>query len=120
MPDDFDDHQSGEDLESYSLGRLAPSQTAALERHLLTCPPCRARLQAIEPFNLVHYTNAGPFYSRITHLRTGIFLARHWGTNVEGGKEFRTRRGAQAYLDRTFSRMFPEHICTAWCGATSD
>jgi hypothetical protein len=38
---------------------------------------------------------------------------------MEGGKEFRTRRGAKAYLERTFSQMFPEHTCTAWCGVTS-
>jgi hypothetical protein len=119
MPEDFDDHQSGEDLESYSLGKLAPSRTAALERHLLTCPQCRTQLQAIEPYNFVHYTNEGPFYSRITKLRTGRYLARHWGSNMEGGKEFRTHRGAKAYLERTFSQMFPEHTCTAWCGVTS-
>jgi len=118
MPEDIDDHQSGERLESYSLGKLAPSLTAAFERHILICPGCRAMLKAIEPYNFVHYTSDGPFYSRITKLRAGTFLARHWGRNVEGGKEFRTNAGAKAYLTRTFSRMFPEHICTARCGAT--
>ena len=109
-------HPTSEDLESYSLGRLAVSPTAALEKHLLICLRCRASLNAIEPYNFVHYTNDGPFYSRITKLRTGMFLARHWGQNLEGGKEFRTYKSAKAYLARTFSQMFPKHICTAWCG----
>jgi len=119
MQADNNDHQSGEDLESYSLGKLAPSRTAALERHLLICQRCRAKLNAIEPYNFVHYTSDGRFYSRVTKLRTGTFIARHWGRSLEGGKEFRTRRGAQAYLARTFHRMFQEHICTARCGATN-
>ena len=119
MQEDIAGHRSGEDLESYSLGRLAAARTAALERHLLTCPRCRAKLHAIEPYNFVHYTNAGPFYSRITKLRTGMFVARHWGRDLEGGKEFRTHKGAKAYLARTFARLFPEHICTAWCGAAN-
>jgi len=116
---DIEAHQSGEDVESYSLGRLSPSRAAALERHLLICQRCRAKLNAIEPYNFVHYTSDGPFYSRLTKLSTGMFLARHWGRSVEGGKEFRTRQGAKAHLARTFSRMFPEHICTARCGATN-
>jgi len=120
MSGDFDDHQSAEDLESYSLGRLVSKQLEILERHLLTCPECRAKLKAIEPYNFVHYTKDGPFYSRITKLHTGIFLARHWGQALEGGREFRTRRAALAYLTRTFLRMFPEHVCSAWCGPTVD
>jgi hypothetical protein len=118
MQEDIADHQSGEDLESYSLRKLAPSRTGTFEQHLLFCQRCRAKLNAIEPYNFVHYTSDGPFYSRITKLRTGTFIARHWGRNLEGGKEFRTRKGAKAYLARTFSRMFPEHTCTARCGAT--
>ena len=119
MQADIDAHESGEDLECYSLGRLAPSRAAAVERHLLICQRCLAKLNAIEPYNFVHYTSDGPFYSRITKLRTGTFIARHWGRSLEGGKEFRTRKGAKAYLARTFSRMFPEHACTARCGATN-
>jgi len=114
----IDDHKSLEELESYSLGKVAPSQLAALEEHLLICGQCRAKLAAIEPFSYVHYTKDGPVYSRITSLRTGAFFARHWGRNLEGGKEFRMRARAKAYLLRSFSEMFPEHICTARCGPT--
>jgi len=111
-------HKSEEGLESYSLGRLAPSHVAALEEHLLICERCRAKLADIEPFNVVHYTSDGPFYFRITRLRTGTFFARHWGRNLEGGKEFRTRASAKTYLEASFFQMFPEHICTSRCGPT--
>jgi hypothetical protein len=113
-----DDHQTGEDLESYSLGRLALSPMPGFEEHLLICQRCRAKLNAIEPYSVIHYTRDGPFYSRITKLRTGTLFARQWGRSLEGGKEFHTCDGAKAYLMRTFSRMFPEHACTARCGAT--
>jgi len=114
----IDDHISASELESYSLGRLSPSPVAALEEHLLICERCRDRLTGIEPYNFVHYTIEGPFYSRITRLRTGSFFARHWGLSLRGGKEFRSRQGARAYLARTFAQMFPEHTCSELCGPT--
>jgi len=111
-------HQSKGDLETYSLGRLAPDKIALFEQHLLICARCRDRLHAIEPYNLVHFTADGPFYSRVTKLRTGRFLARHWGQSLEGGKEFSTLAAAKRYLERTFIQMFPEHVCTERCGPT--
>ncbi len=117
MPD-TEQHQSKEDLETYSLGRLAPDRIVSLEQHLLICARCRTRLHAIEPYNFVHYTIDGPFYSRVTKLRTGRFLARHWGQSLEGGKEFRSEQSAKTYLERTFVQLFPEHVCTPRCGPT--
>ncbi|HXM43381.1 MAG TPA: hypothetical protein VN924_19250 [Bryobacteraceae bacterium] len=116
---DIDGHQSDEDLESYSLGRLASSRTAALEQHLLVCPTCRTELDAIELYNFVHYTREGPFYSRVTKLRTGKLFARHWSRSLEVGKEFRTHHEAKAYPALTFCQMFPHHVCTARCGSTA-
>jgi hypothetical protein len=117
--EDVGGHQSGGDLESYSLGRLAASLTAAFEWHLLICQGCRTELTAIETYNFVHYTGDGPFHSRITKLRTGRVFARHWGRIMEGGKEFRTCGRAKAFLVRTFVLIFPEHACTARCGSTN-
>ena len=113
-----DQHQTAEDLENYSLGRLATSRLCGLECHLLICQPCRERLNAIEPYNFIHYTREGPFYSRVTMLRTGALFARHWGRGLEGGKEFETHAYAEKYLVRSFSLLFPAHACTARCGAT--
>jgi hypothetical protein len=112
-------HRSPEELEDYSLGRLDAPQTAALEEHLLICPECTRKLVGIEPYNFVHYTPEGPFYSRITSLRNGAFFARHWGRNLQGGKEFQTRAGARAYLTRSFSQMFRGHVCSSRCGSTA-
>jgi hypothetical protein len=117
MQGSADDHQTAMDLESYSLGRTIPSRLEYFERHLLVCVRCQAELDSIEPYNYIHYTRDGPFYSRITKLRTGKYLARHWGRSLEGGKEFRTCDGAKGYLVRSFFRIFREHACTARCGA---
>lgn len=119
MPNRSDQHQTPEDLENYSLRKLPPPSTARLEEHLLICPQCRDQLSAIEPYSFVHYTSDGAIHSRVTRLRSGIFAARHWGRRLEGGKEFKSRKAARAYLIRTFFQMFPEHVCTPRCGATS-
>jgi len=111
-------HSTEEELESYSLGSLSSARTAVLEEHLLLCANCRARLDRMEPYNYVHYTKDGPFYSRVTRQRNGTFFARHWGRSVKGGKEFRSRQGARAYLMRSFRQMFPEHVCGKDCGST--
>ena len=112
-------HGSEEELESYSMGRLGAFRTAAIEEHLLICRQCTEGLLAIETFSYIHYTRQGPVYSRITKLKSGAFFARHWGRDLDGGKEFRTRSGAKGYLTRSFSQMFPEHVCSSRCGWTS-
>jgi hypothetical protein len=83
------------------------------------CGQCRTELNAIEPYNFVHYTREGPFYSRVTKLRTGRLFARHWSRSLEVGKEFRTHHEAKAYPAITFGQMFPHHVCTARCGTTA-
>jgi|HubBroStandDraft_1064217.scaffolds.fasta_scaffold77043_3 hypothetical protein len=87
----IDDCQSREDLENYSLERLTPSRIPALEEHLLVCAQCRAELDTIEPCNFVHHTPVGPFYARVTKLRTGGWYGHFWGWNLDIGKEFRAR-----------------------------
>ena len=79
-------------LEEYSLCELAESRVAAVEEQLLVCHFCRARLEAIEPVNFVHFTEDGPVYSRATKLTTGKVMARHWGKDLEGGKVCEPRK----------------------------
>ena len=112
-------HWSANQVQNYSLGLLEDAIASELEEHLLICGQCVAALTAIEPFNFIHYTKDGPFYSRVTRLATGKFFARHWGRRIEGGREFRSSAGAKAYLSRSFEEMFPEHVCTANCGPAS-
>lgn len=41
------DHISEEDLELYCLGRASNRQLASIEEHLLSCPECVERVQAM-------------------------------------------------------------------------
>ena len=102
-------------LEEYSLRALAESSLAAVEEHLLVCDRCRRRLERIEPVNDIHYTDDGPVYARATRLRSGEVMARHWGTDLQGGRAFWSISAAKRYLTESFSQMFPEHSCDDLC-----
>src|ERR1035438_2534470 len=91
----IEEHIGAATLERYSLGEFGPAALeAVVEGHLLICAACRDRLAAIEPFNTVHSTPDGPFYSRITQLRDGSFAARHWGRQIDGGRRYADLAGA--------------------------
>ena len=94
-------------LYSFSVGSLAPPLLSGLERRLLVCRRCLERLSAIEPCSFVHYTGDGPFYSRVTLLRTGMLFARHWGRSLEGGRRFRTHEAAKTGLNAVLPSMTP-------------
>lgn len=114
---DIQSHLSDGTLEDYSLEKLVGPGLAAVEEHLLVCGPCRDRLERIEPVNYLHYTPDGPVYSRVTRLTTGEAMARHWGSDLHGGRIFGNVRDATRYLNDTFSQMYPEHICDHACGS---
>ena len=103
-------------LEGYSLQELGPEALDTAECHLLICATCRNRLAGIEPFNTVHYTKDGSFYSRVTQLRDGSFTARHWGCQIDGGGRYPDLAAACKYLVDSFAQMFPEHECGEACG----
>ncbi|HZT33812.1 MAG TPA: zf-HC2 domain-containing protein [Bryobacteraceae bacterium] len=129
-------HPSKDALEQYSLGRMTPSDAAALEEHLLLCESCRTQLAQFDLFrdalrsalqvassfpsdrslDVVHHTADGPVYSRSVKLKKGRWLAVHEGPNLQGGRTCKTLREANEYLFRSFVEMFPEHRCTAECG----
>ncbi len=50
MPAGFDWHPSEEDLERYSIGKLAEEQLASLEEHLLVCETCQERLSEVDAY----------------------------------------------------------------------
>jgi len=116
----MDEHISQKSLEEYSLDKMVDASVVKIEEHLLICQFCRARLEAMEPFNYVHFTADGPIYSRITRLATGEVMARHWGKDLRGGKLFRTVSEGKRYLTASFAQMFPEHTCGAKCGPTRE
>jgi len=102
-------------IECYSLEQLGSDDREAVERHLRICAGCRDRLVGVEPFNTIHYTPEGPFYSRITQLRDGSFHARHWGCQIDGGDNYLDLDAARTYLLESFVQMFPEHECGKAC-----
>ena len=120
MQGSVEKHIDAATLEQYSLRKLGPEAQKVAECHLLICPPCCERLAGIEPFNIVHYTEEGLFYSRITHLRDGSFCARHWGCQIDGGSSYPDFDGACNYLLESFAHLFPEHECVEACGGTSE
>ena len=81
----MEEHIPEKSLEEYSLDTMGTS-VWAVEEHLLICDSCRQRLEAIEPFNYVHFTADGPIYSRLTRLPNGAIMARHWGWDLQGGR----------------------------------
>jgi len=119
MHGSVEEHIGAATLQGYSLQELGPEALEAAECHLLVCSRCRNRLAGIEPFNAVHYTQDGPFYSRITKSRDGSFCARHWGCQIDGGCRHPDLAAACKYLADSFAQMFPEHECGRECGDTS-
>jgi len=112
----MEDHISEETLEGYSLDQLAEGRAGQIKQHLRACSRCRVALEGIEPFNSVHYTVDGPVYSRVTRLTTGKVMARHWGVDLWGGKDFTNAAAARRFLSRSFAQMFPEHHGGDRCG----
>jgi hypothetical protein len=110
-------HLSDGSLEEYSLDSLPESSLAAVEEHLLVCDQCRARLEAIEPINYIHYTDDGLVYESATKLTTGRVMARHLGQDLHAGRAFGSFSAAKRYLSESFSQMFPKHICNGLCGS---
>ena len=119
MHGSVEEHIGAATLVDYSVQELGPEALEAAECHLLICAACQKRLAGIEPFNTVHYTKDGLFYSRITQLRDGSFAAHHWGCQIEGGGRYPDLAAACKYLVDSFAQMFPEHECVEGCGDTT-
>jgi len=115
-----DEHLDAAALEAYSLQRLDTLAIHGAECHLLVCADCCDRLKGIEPFSTIHYTQDGPFYSRVTQLRDGSFWAHNWGYQIHGGWQYSDVLEARKYLVDSFVQMFPEHECGKACGGTTD
>ncbi len=52
-------HADDETLERYSIGKLAEPELGRLEEHLLLCPQCKERAEAVDQF-LVSFRNVAP------------------------------------------------------------
>ncbi len=124
-------HPREEALESYAMGRLSGPRLARLEEHLLICQRCRRRLdqadsflkavqgaaaKLLDSFVFVHDTESGPVNLAVVKSPEYLWVARFWGADLEGMREFGGPREAYLYLKRSFAEMFPSHRCTPRCG----
>ena len=129
-----DTHPRPSELQALSMGRLPTVESLRVQKHLFECPACLHRLLEMEVLNelaeelnshvpkpdrrkplfIVHDTADGLMYSR-TERRGRVWIARHWGPELEGMRVCRTMREANAFLEASFLEMFPEHRCTELC-----
>ncbi len=131
MPDRFQDHLDAEVTESYVFRELAEPELAPVDEHLLVCENCRQAVSEMDVFApllrpegargpsraaYVHATADGAITLEIRALPESLWSARFHGHNLEGRSVLESPREACSYLRRSFSEMFPEHLCTAECG----
>lgn len=116
-------------VERYVLGELAEPELAPLEEHLLICETCRQAVAEMDVFAPLmrppgptgraafsHSTADGPVTLEIQRLPEGKWTARFSGPGLEGQTPAASPREAFAFLRRSFSEMFPEHLCSPACG----
>ena len=61
-----------------------------------------------------HHTSDGP--TRVwVHKTLDGRMAPYQGTQLDGGRGFKTLRAANAWARRSFAEMFPEHKCGDRC-----
>jgi hypothetical protein len=121
-------------IEDLALGKLSTQESLVVQRHLYHCGPCLQHLVEITfcqealglgptplaipnqriPLYMIHDTADGLIYSKVDR-RGGKWVARHWGEQLDGGKECATMREANDFLVEAFQQMFPEHRCTEIC-----
>ena len=65
--------------------------------------------------SLFHDT-ADRFIYALTERKCRKWIARHWGKQLQGGRECRTMREANEYLATSFAEMFPEHRLLSGAG----
>jgi hypothetical protein len=67
-----------------------------------------------------HQTKAGPIHLEVRRGGSGRWLARYWGEQVEGGREFRSFKEAKGWILRCFQELFPEHRYGRGCSERVD
>jgi hypothetical protein len=127
-------HTSVVDMTKLAMGQLPTPKSIRVQRHISQCEPCLRQLvertiglallglgpEILVPVNhrrplfIVHDTADGFVYARTEH-RGRQWIARHWGDQLDGGRECKTMREANEYLTVSFAQMFPEHRCTDRC-----
>lgn len=123
-------HIEDDSLELYALARVPQSEAVSTEEHLLVCPSCRERLQAIAEFahaareatqiivtELIasHRTKDGLVHLYVRPQGPDTWLATIRGENLDGGISACSRAEAVERSLSSFKLMFPEHQCGKDC-----
>jgi hypothetical protein len=125
-------HPSDDELEAYILGSASDTALDKVEEHLLICERCRRELAHSEQhvstikrggdgkrLRSIHLTVDGSIFGAIHSGADGKWIARHWGSQLDGFKNCDSIEEANAYLMDSFQQMFPEHLCSEECRKTS-
>jgi hypothetical protein len=130
MSDPFQEHATQVVLESYALDELRDSEEARVEEHLLVCETCRQALSEADAFRalfrgrprghaaaaFVHATEDGLISLELRALPGDRWSARFCGQELEGQAVLASPREAYRFLRRSFTEMYPEHLCNSRCG----
>lgn len=73
-----------------------------------------------ERVSLIHTTEDGKIHLLVSLDKEGGWKAAFYGNELAGARHFETVYDANRYLLDAFSRMFPNHKCTADCGLASE
>jgi hypothetical protein len=65
--------------------------------------------------HLVHHTENGPIHLEATGAWEGRWLARYWGKQLDGSRDFASFDQAESWLLRCFAELFPDHRCGRRC-----
>ena len=132
-------HVTQDDLEKLALGKLRTVDSIRAQRHIFNCGDCLGRLVhttfvlaqrgltppepiALVPkrrrMSFVHDTADGLIFSK-SERQGRKWIARHWGDQLQGGRDCKTVSEANEFLVASFHQMFPEHRCTERCCSSS-
>ncbi len=129
MPDSFHDHLDVDVVERYVAGELTETELAVVEEHLLVCETCRQAVSEMDVFAALlrsegtrrsaayrHATADGPVILELRSLPESKWSAWIHGSRLDGRAHMGSPHEAYAYLRRSFTEMFPEHLCDEGCG----
>ena len=68
----------------------------------------------MKPIDRTHHTSDGPIRVWVYKTPYG-WLGRHQGSQLDGGRVFKTLKAANVYAEESFAQMFPEHKCGRRC-----
>jgi len=121
-------HLTNEEMDGLVRATLSRPALTRVEEHLLVCEQCRqcveelaqlvASLGAADtpgPLDMTHATADGPIRLQTRRQENGAWRAELCGAEIQSLGTFGSCESANAFVQRVFYEMFPEHVCNAGC-----